>query len=248
MMLDGFNYPDVLIKIGKKEYLIELLMGSVYFKQADYFRKYEITKGFDSREGKVRVNPKDLSWIDDPIVKLVMSTNPEEVNISSMFSGKTPIFCCSEIDSSVLKSVGSNEYCLSDAFVDEMKQWGSVLIVMSKDELCSKVEKRCIQLGIKPLMSRIKYDQEDIVANERFQTRTLKINRYQAFFHKTKEYSGQNEFRIVLGNESIIGPDSCHYILNVGKLELAMIFDLDNLSDLVFKPINNMPQKLDDSV
>lgn len=215
-------------------------MGSVYFKQADYFRKCEITKGFDSREGKVRVNPKDLSWIDDPIVKLVMSTNPEEVNISSMFSGKTPIFCCSEIDSSVLKSVGSNEYCLSDAFVDEMKQWGSVLIVMSKDELCSKVEKRCIQLGIKPLMSRIKYDQENNIANERYDTKTLRFDRFQPFFHKTNEYLGQNEFRIVLGDESIIGTDSCHYTLNIGRLESAMIFESHDLSDLIFRPINNV--------
>lgn len=237
MVINNIEYPNVLIKFGKLEHLRELKEGIVYFNQAEYFRKQENNNGFDTREGKIRINPSELSRISDPTIDLIKHLNIEEVNISSMKSGKTPIFCCSEIDSSNIKSLGNNKYCLSDTFINEMKQWGSTLLVMSKDEFCSKVEKSSIKLEVKPYMSKMKYDQDISKTDEKDLKLILRTDRYDTFFHKTSEYAAQNEFRIILGDENLIPKSSNHFYLAIGKLETAKIFDLNELTDLIFNTI-----------
>jgi len=47
------------------------------------------------------------------IINLMLSLNPEEVNMSYISSAKTPIFCCSLLDSHLLVQSGLSTYDLS---------------------------------------------------------------------------------------------------------------------------------------
>ena len=50
-------------------------------------------------------------------------------------------------------------------------------------------------------------------------------NKHEPFFHKSKRYIHQNEFRVTLDLKGQI-PDSNHYILEIERLEAAQIFEL----------------------
>ena len=230
MIIEG-----ALLKIGKKEHLEELIKGNVYFKEANYFRGYEIDKSKDSREGKIRINPNDTAFPEDSMLKLISELNIEELNISHARSGKTPIFCCSVVDENILKKVSEDEYRLSDEFIKEMTLWGKTLVIISMKEFCDNINKACSKLGIMPLMVRVLYNQEDNYPNNNDLLEIIRSNKYLAFFHKTKDYKLQNEFRIVIASNTLIDEKSDHYILKIDKLKNAKIFELEDLSDLQFK-------------
>lgn len=166
----------------------------------------------------------------------MLSLNPEEVNMSYISSAKTPIFCCSLLENHMLVQSGLSTYDLSYDYIQEMSQWGNSVLVFSLDEICSKIYKKCKSMGINPYMNKVQYNQEE----NKFSFTDFKSmviqNKHDPFFHKSKRYIRQNEFRVVLDLNGQIS-DSNHFILEIERLEAAHIFELKTLSDLSFSII-----------
>jgi hypothetical protein len=157
--------------------------------------------------------------------------------MSNISSAKTPIFCCSLLESHMLVPTGDNTFDLSYEYLQEMSCWGSSVLVFSLDEFCQKIYQKCTSIGIFPRMDKVKYDQDNKLSFSDFK-KTMITNKYEPFFHKTKRFISQNEFRVVLGGNNIV-TSSDHFILEIGRLESAQIFDLKSLSDLGFRVIKN---------
>lgn len=230
----GKEYPDILIKISKREYLEDIIKGKIYFNKAEYYRKIEIDSSTDSREGKIRIDISQPILNDNPLFDLIAKCSPEEFNLSIKSSQKTPIFCCSILENDMIVSKGAGKFDLSKEYTNEMKKWGNCILVFSLDEFCSKMLKKCTELNINPVIAKIKYDQEENMLSYSKFVQLMKINKYEAFFHKRNAYKNQHEFRVVLGGKDII-TNSNHFTLDIGKLETAKIFDLESLDDLGFR-------------
>jgi len=226
----GKEYPDILIKVSKREYLEDIIQGKLYFNNAEYFRDIETDSSKDSREGKVRIDTSKLND-NDPIFDFNSIFSPEELNLSVKSSQKTPIFCCSVLERNMLIPKGKGEFDLSKAYLKEMEKWGNCVLVFSLHEFCSKVYNKCFDQNIIPLMKKITYDQEENSLSYSEFVELMKFNKYDVFFHKTNAYKNQHEFRVVLGGANV-AKDKGNYILNIGKLELATIFELESLGNL----------------
>jgi len=226
----GKEYPDILIKISKREYLEDIIQGKLYFNNAEYFRDIETDSSKDSREGKVRIDTSKLND-NNPIFDLISMCSPDELNLSVKSSQTTPIFCCSVLERNILVPKGEGKFDLSKAYLKEMKKWGNCVLVFSLDEFCSKVYNKCFDQNIFPFMKKITYDQEENILSYSEFVELMKFNKYDVFLHKTKAYKNQHEFRVVLGGVDV-AKDKSNYILNIEKLELATIFELESLEDL----------------
>ncbi len=172
------------------------------------------------------------------VLNLLHLLNPEELNMSYISSAKTPIFCCSLLESHMLVPTGDNTFDLSNEYLQEMSCWGSSVLVFSLDEFCRKIYKKCTSIGIIPLMDKVEYDQDNKKLSFSDFKKMMITNKYDPFFHKTKRFVSQNEFRVVLGGKNTV-TNSDHYILEIGRLESAQIFDLKSFSDLGFRVIKN---------
>jgi hypothetical protein len=171
----------------------------------------------------------------------VFSLNSEEINMSYISSSNTPIFCCSLVESHMLVPTGVNTYDLSSEYLQEMSRWGSSVLVFSLDEFCSKIYQKCISIGIIPHMGKVKYDQDENRLSFSDFKKMMIANKYESFFHKSKRFNNQNEFRIVLsGNGPVSNSD--HFILEIERLESAQVFDLKSLGDLGLRIIKNNPE------
>jgi len=136
----------------------------------------------------------------------------------------------------MLVQSGSSTYDLSNDYIQEMSQWGSCVLAFSLEEFCYKINKKCKSIGITPYIDRIQYNQDEIKFSIREFDNMMMLNKYKPFFHKSKRYINQNEFRVVLDlNEQT--SDSDYFILEIGKLETAQIFELSSLNDLGFEAI-----------
>lgn len=230
------SFPDLLIKVSKKEYLEDIINGRIYFNHAEYFRGFETDNSKDSKEGKVTIDMNSHLDENHDIISFIHLLNPEEVNISYFSSAKTPIFCCSLLENHMLIQSGPSTFDLSNDYIQEMSQWGNSLLVFSLDEFCSKIYKKCQSMGITPYMNKVRYNQDEIkLSFSDFKT-MMKQRKFEPFFHKSKRFINQNEFRVVLdlnGQQS----DSNHFILEIERLESAQIFELKSLSDLGFRII-----------
>ena len=236
--INGNQYPDILIKVSKREYLEDIVNGRIYFSHAEHFRKIETDNSKDSREGKVAIDTSYPVDLNDEVLNLLHLLDPEELNMSYISSAKTPIFCCSLLESHMLVPKGENAYDLSNEYLQEMSCWGSSVLVFSLDEFCRKIYQKCNSMGIIPLMDKVKYDQDNKKLSFSDFKKMMITNKYDPFFHKTKRFINQNEFRVVLGGNNIV-TSSDHFILEIGRLESAQIFDLKSLSDLGFRVIKN---------
>lgn len=236
--INGNHYPDILIKVSQREYLEDIKNGKIYFNYAEYFRKFETDKSKDSRESKVAIDTSYPVDLNDEVLNLLHLLNPEELNMSYISSAKTPIFCCSLLESHMLVPTGENTYDLSYEYLQEMSCWGSSVLVFSLDEFCRKIYQKCNSMGIIPLIDKVEYDQDNKKLSFSDFKKMMITNKFEPFFHKTKRFINQNEFRVVLGGDKIV-TSSDHYILEIGRLESAQIFDLNSLGDLGFRVIKN---------
>lgn len=222
--------------MSKREYLEDINNGRIYFNHADYFRDIETDNSKDSKEGKVAIDTSSPIADNHDIINLMLSLNPEEVNMSYISSAKTPIFCCSLLESHMLVQSETSTYDLSNDYIKEISHWGNSVLVFSLDEFCSKIYKKCKSMGINPYMNKVQYDQEEKkLSYSDFKSMMIQ-NKYEPFFHKSKRYIHQNEFRIVLDLNVQIS-DSNHFILEIERLESAQIFELKSLNDLGFRII-----------
>lgn len=223
--------------MSKREYLEDIINGRIYFSHAEYFRKIENDNSKDSREGKVAIDTSYPVDLNEEVLNIIHLLNPEELNMSNISSAKTPIFCCSLLESHMLNPKGDSTYDLSYEYLQEMSCWGSSVLVFSLDEFCQKIYQKCTSIGIFPRLDKVKYDQDNKLSFSDFKKMMI-TNKYEPFFHKTKRFINQNEFRVVLDGSNLVS-NSDHYILEIGRLESAQIFDLKSLSDLGFRVIKN---------
>lgn len=221
-----------ILKFSNLEYLEQIKKGHIYFKESKYFKNVEENHIGDSREGKIRVDSKSIPMIDNIYFQVMCKT--EELNFYQIKEEKIPIFCCSIIDNLILNKIDNSHYDFKKEFINEMKKWGNSFILINLGEFLRKIDKECKKNNIHFYADKVKYDQEDRILT--FDEAYVEFNSlpHLAFFHKTKKYKWQNEFRIVLysNNKQIVSATEDSITLNIGELDDAVIYQYDDLSNI----------------
>jgi hypothetical protein len=127
------------------------------------------------------------------------------------------------------------QYDFDGNFIKEMKSWGRSVLVVSLEELLSKVNRKCKELGLDMIADKIKYDQDIIEYKWDEYVEHISGNPLSPIFCKTEKYNRQNEFRIALLPDGKLLRDN--HFLNIGILETASILNLSSLEDLGIKVV-----------
>lgn len=238
MILDGLEYPNLLIKVSKREYLEDIKSGRLYFNDIDYFRNLESadnTSVADLKEGKTKLDFKSTLTVLPDYMKLLEDNPPEDFNFSILSHKDIPIFCCSLVDESILVRKNDGQYDFDRNFIKEMKSWGRSVLVVSLEELLFKVNQKCQELGLDMIADKIKYDQDINEYKWDEYVERISGNPLSPIFCKTEKYKRQNEFRIALLPDGKLLGDN--HFLNIGILETATILNLSSLKDLGIKVV-----------
>lgn len=228
-----------IIKFSKREYLEQIKDGKIYFKEAKFFKNIEENHVGDTREGKIRVNPKTIPNSNNIILQIMKQT--EEVNLSYRKEEKTPIFCCSIIDERITSKIDDRHFDFKKEFIEEMKKWGNSFILINLGEFLYKLSIACKRNKIDFFPDKVKYDQDERVLS--YNEALLELYKFPilAFFHKTKNYKWQNEFRIALYSNDkkrqIISEDQDSYTFDIDPLNDAVIYEFDDLFNIGIKLI-----------
>lgn len=228
-MLKNFK-PNLIIKFSKKEYLEDLKRGNVYFKAAKYYREVECKGVSDTRDGKTRMNMNSIK-IQNPETKEILEVPADEINCSIRNLERTPIFCCSIVDQDIITRTSSITFDFTEEFINEMKSWGNCFMVIDAYEFASKMYDKCRKEHLLMIVDKIKYDQETRKKDVSDFFKEYKEKPFEPFFHKTSNFKNQNELRFIVQNNklNLIDNDKDYFILNIGELESAVIYECDDL-------------------
>lgn len=236
------NFPDVLIKVSeKKEYLEDIVNGSIFMNESGYFRKLEDNYRGDKNDGKC---PIDLSNLKGEFFELKPVDGSMEGirmpiefihNFTLGFDGdsKIPLFCCSQLDENILVKETETVLKFKSEFIDEMCKFGKYFLMFHKFDLVKNISDYVIQnnMGAKwgPVCYQNIYSAYDIgmVGDD-------KLNQYERFFQKDNLYRNQNEWRVLLvsdGDKPLIGETQSSFVANIGALSWCYIGEISELKD-----------------
>lgn len=223
---------NLLIKVcEKEEYAKDLMNGNLYMKESGYFRKLEDNYRGDCYDGKipirgdlVRYNSKDKT--SERFSEAFPGTR---VILEAGFQGddKIPIFCSTIFNENILSGVYNKGkhiiYRFKKSYINEMRRFGKYMVVFSLDELIPKLEsKKVVGNAVNYWKIEDLYKLKDITS----------FQGYRQFFNKDLAYKQQNEYRILIPDSSLIGQNKDFYILSVGELVKARIFETTNLEGI----------------
>lgn len=233
--IENTDFKPCILKFAQREYLESLKNGYVYFKEIQYFRNIETEGQADSREGKIRIRSLNNITVNSDEVTALLSKLPvPEINISNRFMAKTPIFSSVLLDETIIENIDDCEVILKQSFINEMKKWNATIMLIDLEEFLYKIKKRCNQLGIFSVASKVIYNQEkDIFDGEEIR-RELSNNYFRQIFCKHSKYADQNEYRITVLNErnDLIPPHRDCFVLKIEPLENCSILDLPTIEEL----------------
>jgi len=182
--------PSILIKFGEKEFMEDLIYnGTVYFNTIEYFRKCEQKERGDSFEGTIEL--RNYNEEDNYRLKISLPDRGKELS-AKKFNVRT-----------FLTDIKGNMYCMyylnkqvvsqqSKFKIDQrMKKFGDTMVVITRPiDFLSAIIEQLKAKGIKYAMKHVNYYDHKSFSG--------KLDP----FSKPDSYELQNEFRIVLFNNS----------------------------------------------
>ena len=246
MKIFGYDFPDLLIKVsGKQEYIEDLCGGKVFMNESGYFRKLDDNYRGDRLDGKAPIN---LTLTGTPELVFFDLKNPEnrvEIpadairSFTTGFSGddKIPLFCCSQLDETILRKVTDTEWAFCEEFISEMEKFGEYYLIFFKNELLNGLVPYADGLGAGYGEGKVSY--QDI-------SQAYDINRisdgtknlFQPFLKKDISYKWQNEWRVFFARKDgtpIIGNDEHHHIATIPPLSFYKMGSIAELRELTIE-------------
>lgn len=187
----------LFLKFGKKEHLQQLKEGIVHFRPLSSF--IEDTSNFrgDRLEGSLLI---DTSY---PILINGFDIAPYTKEAVQTFVGFDSIlsFSIAKLDHTNCHAIKDGLFALNDDFIEEMKQFGSHVLIFSADDfirgLTKAIEKHKCICAYGPISYYDKTDHAKI--SKHFQSLADSENPYEYCFIKDFfPYSKQNEWRVII--------------------------------------------------
>ena len=231
MLVSGYNFPNFVIKFGKKENLEKLKLGSVYMKDYWFYKNLEDGGMGDKYEGCEFSNQEVRIKLDDGGKDIVV---PGFLYYEPNAENKVPIFCATWVNekNSQLKKVEGQigELHISidvDRIVREFKcDYG---LIFQYAEFQTKFEKYCKENALKHDQGLVSYYDFTDKSNPWLNN---KVNGFDRFYRKRNDFEHQNEIRWVI-DKVLIGTDN--YTFNIGELETACLLPIEKFRDLEVK-------------
>lgn len=230
MLISGYNFPNFVVKFGKKENLEKLKLGSVYMKDYWYYKNLEDGGMGDKYEGcefsnqDVRIK---ISENENVVVPGFLYYEPDVDN-------KVPIFCATWINEKnaklkdVVGQIGELHISIDvDKIVKDFEcDYG---LVFQYTEFQTKFEKHCEEINLKHDQGLVGYYDYTNKTNPWLEN---KVNGFDRFYRKRKDFEYQNEIRWII-DKILVGTDN--YTFNIGKLETACLLPIEKFRDLEVK-------------
>ncbi len=235
MFISGYNFPNFIIKFGKKENLEKLQEGSIYMKDYWYYKKLEDEGMGDKYEGceysnqLARIKNDDGEDIVVPAF-LYYEPNPEN---------KVPIFCATWVNEN-----NSTLRILKEQSIDEHRVYVGKLqvkidvnriiedfdcdygLILRYEEFQDRFVNHCKENNLEYEQGLVDYYDFSDFTNPWLKN---KINAFDRFYRKRKCFEHQNEIRWVI-DKVLIGVDN--YTFNVGKFQTACILPIEKYKNL----------------
>ena len=243
MTIFGHDFPDLLIKVsGKQEYLVDLCEGKVFMNESGYFRKLDDNYRGDRLDGKAPIN---LALTGTPELVFFDLKHPEnrvEIpadairNFTTGFSGddKIPLFCCSQLDATILKKITDTEWTFREEFISEMEKFGGYYLIFDKNELLNGLIPYAGGIGAGYGEGKVSY-QDISQAYDISRISDSTKNLFQPFLKKDLSYKWQNEWRVFFARKdgaSIIGSNEHYHIATIPPLSFYKMGSIAELRDL----------------
>ena len=220
--INGFEDVNMYVKFLNKEYLNDLLNGSIYMNNFEYFIKLEKeqkNKGQGDKLELAHVVRSNKVTIRDPKTKMVIATAPfGELIERYTGSEKLPVFCLTHLYASdfVITKVEGNvitakiELPLEDQKLFE-ETFGDTAVVLS-NEFTSRFIEAAKNSNLGLAIGDVLYQDYDFYSSTRrkeFDEQSLNI-----LFWKDKFFKQQREARFILVNKSVEN----NFVLNIGDI------------------------------
>ena len=231
MLIGGYNFPNFVIKFGKKENLEKLQLGSVYMKDYWYYKNLEDGGMGDKYEG---------CEFSNQTVRIKLGNNENDIVADGFLyyepnsDNKVPIFCCTWVNANnstlekVIQSIGELHIRINiDRLINDFEcDYG---LIFQYAEFQDKFEKHCHEQNLKFDQGLVNYYDYTDKSNPWLQN---KINGFDRFYRKRKIFEHQNEIRWVIDKVLV---DTDYYSFNIGKLETACLLPIEKFRDLEVK-------------
>lgn len=216
----------ILMKFGKLEHLESLKNGNIYFNTVSNYRNDGTEYRGDPNEGKVPINPETfrINGIDfsDIVVDIKQSFGEDDGIL---------MFCTSMLTNDILVPKETTNV-FSDEYKNEIMKFGDHVIIFNAKELIINLRK-----AIESKYPELDYRFEAITYRDltdfKSEEYNLVYNRtgsiLDSFFVKSRNYKIQNEWRLLLGSDSV---RRLSYLNNNGSLLLK----IDELSTGIIFP------------
>lgn len=223
MLVNGYNFPSLIIKFGKKENLIKLMDGSVYMKDYTFYKKLEDGMG-DRFEGCEFSNQD---------VKISISSHTVETSGFLYYepneNNKVPIFCAMWVDNYVAEFNNTNDNVGTVRFKIEIEKIiedfeCDYALVLSYGEFYDKIKKYSISNNLIFEEGLVKYYDYSDKTNPWL---TDRINGFDRFYRKRVKFKHQNEIRFVIDT---ILKDTDNLTFNVGKFQFAILLPIEKVN------------------
>lgn len=196
------------LKIGKKEFQKKIYQeGQFYMNTSEYFRQMaqEDSSGLvgDIHETSF---PRDYAI---KVSDIELNAFGEDDDCMAMTLGvDTCIFCFYAITLSMCKGNGSSVYfkipssTLKGIINSGNPEDYEVVLFLNPESLINRINERIISLNLYHKDGRVLYDNHYFDMDVQFLTEDMNSFAVELCFHKCKKFSNQQEYRIVIVNDS----------------------------------------------
>lgn len=221
MIIQGVKVPDIFIKAcSKKSYAKDILNGNIYMKELSFYRTIENQYMGDKLDG---LGPIHSMKILNEKGENFFDIFPDMISVIGNLSDNKPVFCVSMLDERI-SYFKDGKIMLKKDFIDEMLKFGDYFVVFNGSEFASNVKKWNENTNIDYLGKPVEYCDiwKEYGAKDLFGKKNSNL-----FFKKDFKYEKQNEWRLVLFNESLITDKKDFYIMSIGELKTAHLLTKD---------------------
>lgn len=243
MKVYGHDVPNILIKVfEEEEYAKSLMAGILYMKECDYFRKIEEDHRGDYWDSRIHARLEN---------NLVRRNNIDGTieRFSDIFPGmiaygingiegdnKFPIFCSTLFNENIIsKNVHINgtskTFKFKNSYINESRELGKYAVVFSASELLSKIKAKVDAKEYKEVIGDV-VNYWDIHTLYKFHDIYPYVRNYRYFFNKDLKYKNQNEYRILIPDNTLIEKDKDYYKMSVGELTSAKLCPIEEFYEI----------------
>lgn len=199
-MTNSTNF--LIAKFGKKEHLLQLQNGEIFFNSIQTYREDDTAYRGDIMEGRIPINPETIKIYDKEGMDIFETfPRPDKAYQGLLSDEKIMMFCASAITTEIVKNPNNSIWKLKEDFKKDISGFGDHVMLLWSIELLEHIEAATDEFGQKIGFDSgcVLYRNLDDYKNTDEYRRTG--SPLDPYFVKGLSYKNQNEWRAIIYGE-----------------------------------------------